>query len=246
MHRRPSDVFADQIRKHRRRLDLTREQLAMECARLGAPQLTFAALTNIETGRVDPETKLRRREVTVEELFVIAYALAVPPLLLLFPLAGVDQVPLPPEWNGVHPFLAWRWATGEEAPSYVRGDGQPYVDRSRIGDNGPSRFEAWGQVLNPIELHRRLLTETQGLMKADGRIAYYDEIKELDSEEAKHQFRVRQHHLTQMAETLDAMMSAGVRTPAYSPEMVAELRATGLLFHPEALPVIEPQGDIGD
>lgn len=242
-----SDIVAEQIRSHRERLGLTREQLAAECRKLGAPGLSASAIVNIETGRRNPETNKRRREITVEELLVFSYALAVPPLQLLFPLAGMKEVPLPPEWKGVHPFLAWRWAAGEEAPSYVRGDGKPYVDRSRIGENGPTRFEAWRQVAHPIELNRRLLDETRAFMKAGGRLAYYSEMNMLDAEEAQHQTLVRHHHLTQMAETLEEMMRAGVRTPAYDPETVEELRHTGLLAHPELLlNVINPQEEETD
>lgn len=240
----PSDLVAEQIRKHRERLNLTREDLAQECAKLGAPELTAAAIINIEVGRKNPKTGRRRREVSVDELLVLAYAMAVPPLELVFPLVGTAEVMSPPNWQGgITPFLAWRWATGEEPPAHVQPDGKPYVDRSRIGEDGPTRFEAWRQVAHPIELNRRLLDETQAFMKAKGRLAYYAEMKMLEEEEAKHQVRVRQHHLEQMAGVLEEMMRAGVRTPAYDLETAEELRSTGLLSHPEVLPVIQPKED---
>ncbi|MFC6080980.1 helix-turn-helix domain-containing protein [Sphaerisporangium aureirubrum] len=80
-----SDVIAAQVRLRRRRADLTRDQLAEACARHGAPELTFGAITNIETGRPDPETGRRRRHVTVDELIVLAQALNVAPLDLIYP-----------------------------------------------------------------------------------------------------------------------------------------------------------------
>lgn len=80
----PSEYVATQVRQRRRELNLTRQQLADACARVGAPQLTFAALTNIETGRPDGSGK-RRREVTVEELLALATALAVSPGDLMAP-----------------------------------------------------------------------------------------------------------------------------------------------------------------
>jgi hypothetical protein len=232
---------AEQIRKHRERLGLSREDLAQECAKLGAPQLTAAAIINIEVGRKNPETGKRRREVSVDELLVFAYAMAVPPLQLMFPLVGAEEVLTPPCWNGLPPYVAWRWATGEEAPSYVRADGKPYVDRSRIGTDGPTRFEAWRQVVHPVELNRRLTEEMLAFEKAKGRLAYFAQIEELDSEEAKHQVSLRRHHRGAMAMVLEEMMNAGVRTPAFDADTAAELRSLDILTHPEALQVIKPQ-----
>ncbi|URN12505.1 helix-turn-helix domain-containing protein [Streptomyces radiopugnans] len=108
-----SDVAAGEIRQHRQRRGITRSELAQKCASYGAPQLTYAALVNIETGRKGKDQK-RRRDVTVDELAVLAKALGVPPLALLFPVGRLDEVPaLPdrtaPTWD------ALRWFTGESA-----------------------------------------------------------------------------------------------------------------------------------
>lgn len=63
---------------------MNRQQLADKCASIGAPGLTLAALTNIETGRPD-KTGKRRRDVTVEELFALACALNIHPVDLMVP-----------------------------------------------------------------------------------------------------------------------------------------------------------------
>jgi transcriptional regulator with XRE-family HTH domain len=114
MHSTPSDLIADQIRAGRARLDLTREQLAARCAALGAPELTYAAITNIETGRRDKSTQKRRRDVTVDELMVLARALEVPPVLLALPIGSRkhDEIEFLP---GVKAPLwpALKWFTGE-------------------------------------------------------------------------------------------------------------------------------------
>lgn len=219
---------------------MTREQLAEECAKLGAHQLTFAAITNIETGRKNPRTGLRRRDVNVDELLVFAYALAVPPLLLMFPVGEVDEVPTPPNWKGIHPQLAWKWATGEEAPGYVREDGKPRADRSRIGAQGPTRFEAWGKVTHPIKLYQRLRAETEAFQKADGRRAYLRDLGQVETEEGSHVIELCRHHLGQVADILEEMMRSGIRVPAYTEEFVDKLRATGILTHPEMVPLITP------
>jgi sugar phosphate isomerase/epimerase len=92
MHTTPSDVIANQVRRCRRQLDLNRQQLAEKCADAGAPQLTLAALTNIETGRPDASGK-RRRDVTVEELFALAHALGAHPVDLMVPGDAADDAP---------------------------------------------------------------------------------------------------------------------------------------------------------
>ncbi|CAL9514596.1 helix-turn-helix domain-containing protein [Streptomyces sp. enrichment culture] len=115
-----SDVAADQVRQHRERRGISRDELAKRCADLGAPQLTYSALVNIETGRKG-EGRKRRRDVTVDELAVLAKALGVPPLALLFPVGGVEEVQVLPDrsaptWDGL------RWFTGEAALPTRSGD----------------------------------------------------------------------------------------------------------------------------
>ncbi len=72
----PSGVIAARVRARRRLIGLNRQQLAERCANAGTSRLTLAALTNIETGRPDSQGR-RRREITVEELLVLAAALGV-------------------------------------------------------------------------------------------------------------------------------------------------------------------------
>ncbi|GGL55092.1 hypothetical protein GCM10014719_65490 [Planomonospora parontospora subsp. antibiotica] len=238
MHTMPSDVIAEQIRKHRKRLGLTRENLAEECAKLGAPQLTFAALTNIETGRRDRATGRRRREVTVDELEVIAHALAVPMLLLVFPVGDLDRVPTISSGQEIHPRLAWKCAIGAEPPVRLASDGRAYADRSTIGEGGPTRLEAWRSVVRPIELYQELMNETDALHKAERRLAYFERVGHSDSDEAQHLLEVRQHHLIRMATVLEEMMNSGIRVPAYEVETARDLIATDVITRPEALPLL--------
>ena len=80
----PSGLVAERIKDERRRAGLSTKTLAERCASLGAPQMTAAVLMNIESGRKDQNGK-RRRDITVDELLVLAYALGVSPLGLLLP-----------------------------------------------------------------------------------------------------------------------------------------------------------------
>lgn len=223
MHTRPSDVIADQIRKHRDRVGLTREQLAAECAKLGAPELTFGALTNIETGRKDPKTGMRRRDVSVEELQVIAYALGVPLLELMFPLKDQETVPVPPDWQQVQPLLAWRVAIGEEPPTRIHSDRGLYADHDRIGESGPTRLQAWQGIRGVVQWHRRLGDETREYQRA----------------EASGDDDGRRRAIERVARTLEEMMAAGLVVPAYPLDFVEEIRKTGLITYPEALRTTE-------
>ncbi|RKT49350.1 helix-turn-helix domain-containing protein, partial [Saccharothrix australiensis] len=73
-----SDAIAAAIRAHRKRQGMTREELARELWDVGAPQTMSAAVVGyIETGRRDKDGA-RRREVTVDELVLIAAALSTP------------------------------------------------------------------------------------------------------------------------------------------------------------------------
>lgn len=76
-----SDLVAERIVRWRKERGLSREQLAGECARRGAPGLTVESFANIESGR--RKNGVRRRMVTIDEVAVIASALGISPLLLV-------------------------------------------------------------------------------------------------------------------------------------------------------------------
>src|SRR5688572_453697 len=75
---RASDVIAEHLKQLRRRRGYTVKDLAARCAELGAGELTGNVLTNIE---------VRRRDVSADELLVLALALDVAPTHLLSPAA---------------------------------------------------------------------------------------------------------------------------------------------------------------
>jgi len=106
-----SDRVAEQVSTLRRSARLTREQFSARCQALGL-DLSPAALTNVETGRRD-STGRRRRDVSVDELVVLAAALNVPPVQLMFPLGAVPEVEMLP---GVltSTWTAYQWAYGEQ------------------------------------------------------------------------------------------------------------------------------------
>ena len=106
-----SDIVAAQVRTIREMKGLTREQLAARCSELGETELTPGPIGSIETGRPDAEGR-RRRRITIDELLVLAKALGVPPILLLFP-ADSNLIELLPD-TSISPQAAIDWFTGEK------------------------------------------------------------------------------------------------------------------------------------
>lgn len=124
---RASDLIGDRVKDLRGRRGLTREQLSERCAAIGATTVSPSVLVNIETGRPDKATGIRRRDVTVDELLVLAAALEVPPVLLLLPagpkaLAVTEQV-------GMHAPDLLAWVSGEDGPPLAVRRDQGTVQR---------------------------------------------------------------------------------------------------------------------
>jgi transcriptional regulator with XRE-family HTH domain len=74
-----SDTIVQRVKVLRRERGWSARELARRCAEAGAPELTLSVLNNIETGRPDPKTGVRRRRVTAEELMAFSRAFDVPP-----------------------------------------------------------------------------------------------------------------------------------------------------------------------
>lgn len=88
-------TVAKELRRYRIARRLSAQQLADRCADLGMP-IRRSVLANLENGR--------REAITIAELLVLARALDVPPLLLVFPVGRQEKVePLPgqslPTWD---------------------------------------------------------------------------------------------------------------------------------------------------
>jgi hypothetical protein len=84
---------------------MTAQQLCDRCAALGAPGITTNVLANIET---------RRRDVSVDELLVLALALDVAPMHLLAP-DGAVRLAITPTASVTESDELRRWLRGEQA-----------------------------------------------------------------------------------------------------------------------------------
>jgi transcriptional regulator with XRE-family HTH domain len=89
----------------RREQHLSAAALAQRCAGLGVPTLTRQVIAFIENGR--------RESVSVAELLVLAAALEVPPMELLFPLGDETATEILPG-REIEPWYAARWAAGAD------------------------------------------------------------------------------------------------------------------------------------
>lgn len=217
MHSTLSDVVADQIRKRRDALGLTREQLAERCAELGVPELTYGAITNIETGRKTREGT-RRRLVAVDELATIARALHIPPALLAFPIGRAKQVEALPG-DAIPTGAALAWFTGEQRYPSERMPRGEIDEATGLPEWFDDPEEGWEQGAAPVALWRQ---------HADQVSRWYAAVtvarRENPADAPETEFRARLGRLQQGIEeelrrTRTTMRQLGLTPPALTTEL---------------------------
>jgi transcriptional regulator with XRE-family HTH domain len=188
------------VHLYRDRAGLSAKQVADECERLGMPSISRTVITKLENGR--------REDVSTTELQVLAAALGVPAVLLLFPLGHAETVEVLPGLD-VDPWGAIKWFTGNsEDPADPRAG-------SRWGLRNPlglwSEHELWdGQI--PV-VWRDLQEETS----AKGQASY----------QARLQVAMPLQALSRIREV---MQQEGLTPPPMSPEtasIVADVERGG-------------------
>lgn len=228
-------MTAEQVRRHRERLGMSREQLAAECARLGAPQLTYAAIVSIELGRRDKAGK-RRRDVSVDELLVLGLALAVPPLLLLVPLGAEESVPTAPAADPRDPYTVWKWVTGAETPTLAGPiDGRYHADHRPIGDTGTKWAAAWGAAAYPASLYPLVERRRQAVLKAH-RLAENAAADPADRERVPEFRRAYLEELGELAHAINELTRASLTVPPCALEWVTDMTALQMLDDPSRVP----------
>jgi transcriptional regulator with XRE-family HTH domain len=90
-----SDIAGDRIARYRRRQGVNREEMARRCADILGHKFSADQVANVETGR--PRNGARTREITIDEITVIARVLNVKVTDLLDPavLIGDEDHPTP-------------------------------------------------------------------------------------------------------------------------------------------------------
>lgn len=218
-----SDVAARQIARLRRQRGWTARRLATECAALGATHLTPSVIANIETGRPDAQGR-RRRDLTVDELFVFAYALAAPLPVLLLPLAADDPVagdntvsPTPNTHVSVE--AALRWVQSKEPPP--------------TGDGSAREPETWAMLAGPLWRYQelwKLLSATEDFRALIDQFAVQEALEGSNSERADRLRRLREaldRELREVSKQLNLMAEQGVTPPPLPDQLRDELERIG-------------------
>lgn len=192
----------------------TAKDLAARCAAIGVPEITTAVIANIETGRRDKDGA-RRRDVTVDELLTLAYALEMPPVLLFLPVSGDEALQVTPELD-MDAMTAVAWVTGDEADMARIFDGQevPASDEDR------KRWARRRRETRPIELLRNIWLWIDLLNRADrpeiteSINAYFDE------------------YTKAAARLAFALMDLGIATPNLPPQVLEAMNTPETLEAP--------------
>lgn len=101
-------TIATEVRRRRKELRMSAQDLADRCADLGHP-IPRNVIANMESGR--------RATLPLVDVLVLAAALDAPPILLLYPLGHVKRVQQLPLTDPVETWEALRWFTGDsDAP----------------------------------------------------------------------------------------------------------------------------------
>jgi transcriptional regulator with XRE-family HTH domain len=138
-----SDTVGERVSIWRKRRGWNRERLAKECSRLGMPELTHAAITNIESGRRD-KNGVRRRSVTVDEMTVLAYALDIPPMILMSPYPEGRSFEIYPG-RTIPSYMGFFWLAGAPGPSHPRQYIAEFDDKEFDIDN-------WLEAADPVRV----------------------------------------------------------------------------------------------
>ena len=138
-----------QVRKYRSELDLSAQNLANRTAQLGY-EVKRSVIAEMENGK--------RNTVSVADVFVLARALAVPPIALLLPIETAETVALLPN-KRTDAWTAFDWITGKSdglnVPEYLIE-----IDQERNVGLFVETYEAerahWLKVSEPLRLQFRL------------------------------------------------------------------------------------------
>lgn len=122
------------VRRWRTMRKLSAQKLADRCAVLGLPGLTRTVITKLENGR--------KESVSTAELMVLAKALDVPPVMLMFPFGEQRMVEITPG-EFVSPMEALYWVGGQD----------PEV---------PDRAAEKGSALDLFMIHRLIVDAMMG------------------------------------------------------------------------------------
>jgi transcriptional regulator with XRE-family HTH domain len=141
-------VTGQQVRRYREKRRMTADQLAAKVTELGL-RYTRAQVTNLEAERRD--------SVTVGEVFILASALGVPALLLVFPVGRVNAVEVLPGQE-MTPWTALRWAL----------TGRPQVLGTEVSEEDAELIDSFRYESDLIERWAHARAEARSLQDRGG------------------------------------------------------------------------------
>lgn len=181
MSNTPEQHVSAEVKRWRNRRQLSADALAKRVARFGG-RLSRQAISKIENGE---------RGVSLNEVLLLAAALAVPPPLLFMPLDSAEPIAVTPTQR-LLPSEAWEWLAGDLG----------------FGDFG----DEWSEARRGVRLHQALrhAQGQWGEAELEFRVA---SASGNASRIAKAQER-RADALREMAKALEALMEEGLIHPA--------------------------------
>ena len=218
---RASDFVGQRIRRTREARGWKAKDLAERCAEIGAPEITPAVIANIETGRRDEEGR-RRREVTVDEMLVLALALELPPVFLFIPLDGDEELRITPSAK-MDVLTAVAWVSGDDgAMRYMSGEWIPKTQDDR------ARWARWRVANRPIDLLRTIWLWIEGIKEGEPPDSWLHDFGGDDLTES-------------LAEMVDWMAGLGFTPPPLPGAVVRTIRNRKVLriAHPDELLIAE-------
>ncbi|MEU5872484.1 helix-turn-helix transcriptional regulator [Glycomyces sp. NPDC047369] len=212
----PSEVFARQVKRWRMERRLSAQDLANRLAELGS-DLNRRVISKIESGE---------RGVTLNEWLQLAHALAVPPPLLLIDLESGADIAVS---SGValHPWLAWRWLTGQEPPLLRSPDGGTVVTRVTEFERARTAVLLYQNEQRAAEAVTRALSDLRAAEYAGDDAA-------ITGARTAHAEALRD-----LATALDDMVVLGVQPPGMPQQWIETIRQLDLSKYPDKLAVYE-------
>lgn len=212
----PSEVLARQVRRWRGERKLSAQDLANRLADLGSG-LNRRVISKIEAGE---------RGVSLDEWLQLAHALAVPPPLLLIDLESGADVAVAPQ-VALHPWLVWRWVTGQEPPLLPTPEGGAAVTRVAEYDRARTAVFLYQHEQRAAEAVNRAVSELRTAEYAGDEAA-------MTAARAAHADALRD-----LATALDDMVVVGVKPPEMPREWIETIRRLGLSKYPDSLAIYE-------
>jgi transcriptional regulator with XRE-family HTH domain len=136
--------IGSRIAENRRQRGISAQQLADRCAELGMPSLNRAVITKLENGHRDT--------IGTAQLLVLAKALDITPMLLLFPLGTEAATEIAPGCE-MSTWEAVRWFYGVPRPYIALGSGREEGEYSMWDADDPvALFETHDQWVHFYEI----------------------------------------------------------------------------------------------